>query len=180
MNQPIRGVSAKSGALWLSVIASLLLGASAFTLLRVRGVIEEFAESRIKGEVEQVVEKFAIIDSLLEGWLLRSLDRLKAQSMADGQPSLDLDQRELISGGTGDRLVPILRFGEVKISSQAKTLINLPEDTKTSLTIFVRDGNQMVRLITSIETKEGDSAVATLLDPEGPVLPKLLLSLIHI
>ena len=32
----------------------------------------------------------------------------------------------------------------------------------------------MVRLITSIETKEGDSAVATLLDPEGPVLPKLL------
>ena len=174
MNQPIRGVSAKSGALWLSVIASLLLGASAFTLLRVRGVIEDFAESRIKGEVEQVVEKFAIIDSLLEGWLLRSLGRLKAQSMADGQPSLELDQRELISGGTGDRSVPILRFGEVKVSSQAKTLINLPEDTKTSLTIFVRDGNQMVRLITSIETNEGDSAVATLLDPEGPVLPKLL------
>ena len=174
MNQPIRGVSAKSGALWLSVIASLLLGASAFTLLRVRGVIEDFAESRIKGEVEQVVEKFAIIDSLLEGWLLRSLDRLRSQSMADGQPSLDLDQRELIRGGTGDRSVPILRFGEVKVSSQAKTLINLPEDTKTSLTIFVRDGNQLVRLITSIETKEGNSAVATLLDPEGPVLPKLL------
>ena len=63
MNQPIRGVSAKSGALWLSVIASLLLGASAFTLLRVRGVIEDFAESRIKGEVEQVVEKFAIIEN---------------------------------------------------------------------------------------------------------------------
>ena len=79
MNQPIRGVSAKSGALWLSVIASLLLGASAFTLLRVRGVIEDFAESRIKGEVEQVVEKFAIIDSLLEGWLSRSLGRLRAQ-----------------------------------------------------------------------------------------------------
>ena len=174
MNQPAKGVSAKSGALWLSIIASLLLGASAFTLLRVRGVIEDFAESRIKGEVEQVVEKFAIIDSLLEGWLLRSLDRLKTQSMADGQPSLDLDQRELISGGTGNRSVPILRFGEVKISSQAKTLINLSEDTKTSKTVFVRDGDQMVRLITSIETKEGDSAVATLLDPEGPVLPKLL------
>ena len=174
MNQPAKGVSAKSGALWLSIIASLLLGASAFTLLRVRGVIEDFAESRINGEVEQVVEKFAIIDSLLEGWLLRSLDRLKTQSMADGQPSLDLDQRELISGGTGNRSVPILRFGEVKISSQAKTLINLSEDTKTSKTVFVRDGDQMVRLITSIETKEGDSAVATLLDPEGPVLPKLL------
>ena len=84
MNQPARGVSAKSGALWLSIIASLLLGASAFTLLRVRSVIEDFAESRIKGEVEQVVEKFAIIDSLLEGWCC-ALDRLKQQSMSDGQ-----------------------------------------------------------------------------------------------
>ena len=170
MNQPIRGVSAKSGAIWLSIIASLLLGASAFTLLRVRGVIEDFAESRIKAEVEQVVEKFAIIDSLLDGWLLRALDRLKVQSMADGQPSLDVNQREFIRGGMGERSVPILRFGASKVSSQSEALISLPEDTKTSLTIFVRDGNQMVRLITSIQTKEGGSAVATLLDPEGPVL----------
>ena len=86
MNQPIRGVSAKSGALWLSVIASLLLGASAFTLLRVRGVIEDFAESRIKAEVEQVVEKFAIIDSLLDGWLLRALDRLRSSPWPMASP----------------------------------------------------------------------------------------------
>jgi signal transduction histidine kinase/CheY-like chemotaxis protein len=174
MNQPIRGVNTKSGALWLSIIASLLLGASGFTLLRVRSVIEDFTESRIKGEVEQVVEKFSIIDSLLSKWLLRALDRLKAESMSHGQPSLDVNQRELISGVMGDRLVPVLRFGDFKVSSHAKTLINLPKGSNTSLTVFVRDGNQMVRLITSIETKEGASAVATLLDPEGPVLPKLL------
>ena len=156
MNLPARGVSAKSGALWLSIIASLLLGASAFTLLRVGSVIEDFAESRIKGEVEQVVEKFAIIDSLLEGWLLRALDRLKHQSMSDGQPSLDLDQRELISGGMGERSVPVLRFGQTKISTQANTLVNLSEDSRTSLTIFVRDSDQMVRLVTSIETNDKD------------------------
>ena len=174
MNQPVRGVSAKSGALWLSVIASLLLGASAFTLLRVRGVVEDFADSKITGEVEQVVEKFEIIDSLLSSWLLRSLNRLQVQSTSYGQPSLDIDQRELIRGEVGDRSVPTLRFGDTKISSDAKSLINLPKGSNTSLTIFVRDGNQMVRVITSIETEKGESAVATLLDPEGPVLPKLL------
>ena len=142
--------------------------------MRVRSVIEDFAESRINGEVEQVVEKFSIIDSLLSKWLLRALDRLKVQSMSHGQPSLDVDQRELIKGGMEDRSVPILRFGESKLSSHSKSLINLPKGSNTSLTVFVRDGNQMVRLITSIDTEKGASAVATLLDPEGPVLPKLL------
>ena len=174
MNPARRGSNAKTGAIWLSIIASLLLGASAVTLLRVRGVIQQFTDSRIKGEVQQVVEKFAIIDSLLANWLTRALDRLKYHSLSDGKPSLNPDQRELIRGGMGERSVPILKFGDRKLSSHLDDIVDLSEDFETSLTIFVRDGDQMVRVITSIKTKDGQSAVGTLLDPKGPVLPKLL------
>ncbi len=45
---------------------------------------------------------------------------------------------------------------------------------ETSATIFVRDGDQMVRIATTIQVKEGASAVGTVLDPDGFVLPKLL------
>ena len=62
---PMKGVSPKSGALWLLIIASLLLGASSITLMRVRGVIEDFSESSAKAEVQQIVEKFAIIQLIL-------------------------------------------------------------------------------------------------------------------
>ena len=170
----MRGVRTKSGALWLSIIACLLLGASFFTLLRVRGVIEDFSESSAEVEIEQIVEKFGIIDSLLSSWLLRALDRLKLYSLEGGQLSLDITQRELIRGGEGDRLVPVLRSGDVKISTHSKDLVNQSQDSGTSLTIFVRDGDSLVRLITSIQTNDGKSAVGTLLEPTSQVMPELL------
>ena len=64
----------KTGLLWIGVITSLLFASSMFTLFRVRSVISELTKSKVDGEVQQVIEKFEIIDDLLGGWLEKGLN----------------------------------------------------------------------------------------------------------
>lgn len=159
---------------WLVLISSLLIGAGGFTLWRLRTVLEDYSNSQIRGEVEQVLEKFSIIDDLLSGWLLKSLTSLKDVTVAHGAPSLSRNQLESVTAGTRSEKVPALYFGSVRASSLNDELKKIAATFDVSVTIFVRRGDQMLRLVTSIEMLDGSSAAGTLLDPTGPVLPELL------
>ena len=174
MRQQRFGFRSRTTFAWLLLISSLLMGAGGFTLWRLRTVLEDYSNSQIRGEVEQVIEKFGIIDGLLNGWLSKSLVSLKGVTVAYGLPSLSSNQLESVDTGTRSEQVPVLYFGSVRASSLNDELAKVADTWNVSATIFVRRGDQMVRLITSIEMADGSSAVGTLLDPTGPVLPDLL------
>ena len=167
-------VYSKTGLLWIGVITSLLFASSMFTLFRVRSAVSELTKSKSDGEVTQVIEKFEIIEDLLGEWLDRSLSELKRSTLIYGKPNLQKTKYQYISGGAWERPVPTLSFGSVKANVFSSNLSQLAKTLGTSATIFVRDGDNMIRLATSIQDKDGMSAVATMLDPEGFVLPKLL------
>ena len=167
-------VYSKTGLLWIGVITSLLFASSMFTLFRVRSAVSELTKSKSDGEVTQVIEKFEIIEDLLGEWLDRSLSELKRSTLVYGKPNLQKTRYQYISGGALERSVPTLSFGSVKANVFSSNLSQLAKTLGTSATIFVRDGDNMIRLATSIQDKDGMSAVATMLDPEGFVLPKLL------
>ena len=167
-------VYSKSGFLWIGVITSLLFASSMFTLVRVRGVISELTKSKVDGEVQQVIEKFEIIDDLLGGWVERSIDELKENTLKFGEPNLNVQNFSNVSRVSENRPVPVLSFGPVQASLLTETLVEAAELWESSATIFVRDGDQMVRIATTIQEKDGSSAVGTILDPQGHVLPKLL------
>jgi hypothetical protein len=80
----------KTGLLWIGVITSLLFASSMFTLFRVRSVISELTKSKVDGEVQQVIEKFEIIDDLLGGWLEKGLNELEDSTLKFGEPNLDV------------------------------------------------------------------------------------------
>ena len=160
--------------LWLALITSLLVGSSVFTLMKVRGVFEDNSKARINDEAEQVVEKFGIIDSLLSEWLDRAISQLEKGSLDLGQARLDQSRIQRIDTPFGPKVVPRLSFGSVEATSRSSAVARLAKSFDSSITVFVRDGNRMIRLLTSIRMKEGQSAVGTELDPEGPVLPALL------
>jgi signal transduction histidine kinase/DNA-binding response OmpR family regulator len=145
-----------------------------FTLFRVRSVISELTKSKVDGEVQQVIEKFEIIDDLLGGWLEKGLNELEDSTLKFGEPNLDVQNFSDNSRVSQGLPLPVLSFGLVQASLLTDTLYQATEMWETSATIFVRDGDQMVRLATNIQDKDGMSAVATMLDPEGFVLPKLL------
>ena len=164
----------KTGLLWIGVITSLLFASSMFTLFRVRSVISELTKSKVDGEVQQVIEKFEIIDDLLGGWLEKGLNELEDSTLKFGEPNLD-DQNFSDSSRVSQGLpLPVLSFGSVQASSLTETLSQATQGWETSATIFVRDGDQMVRIATTIQDQQGASAVGTVLDPDGFVLPKLL------
>ena len=167
-------VYSKTGLLWIGVITSLLFASSMFTLFRVRSAVSELTKSKSDGEVTQVIEKFEIIEDLLGEWLDRSLSELKRSTLVYGKPNLQKTRYQYISGGDLERSVPTLSFGSFKANVFSSNLSQLAKTLGTSATIFVRDGDNMIRLATSIQDKDGMSAVATMLDPEGFVLPKLL------
>ena len=163
----------KTGLLWIGVITSLLFASSMFTLFRVRSVISELTKSKVDGEVQQVIEKFEIIDDLLGGWLEKGLNELEDSTLKFGEPNLDVQNFSDNSRVSQGLPLPVLSFGLVQASLLTDTLYQATEMWETSATIFVRDGDQMVRIATTIQV-EGASAVGTVLDPEGFVLPKLL------
>ena len=164
----------KTGLLWIGVITSLLFASSMFTLFRVRSVISELTKSKVDGEVQQVIEKFEIIDDLLGGWLEKGLNELEDSTLKFGEPNLDVQNFSDNSRVSQGLPLPVLSFGLVQASLLTDTLYQATEMWETSATIFVRDGDQMVRIATTIQDQEGASAVGTVLDPEGFVLPKLL------
>ena len=167
-------VYSKTGLLWIGVITSLLFASSMFTLFRVRSVISELTKSKVDGEVQQVIEKFEIIDDLLGGWLEKGLNELEVSTLKFGEPNVDVQNFSDNSRVSQNLSLPVLSFGSVKASLLTETLNQATEMWETSATIFVRDGDQMVRIATTIQDKEGASAVGTVLDPDGFVLPKLL------
>ena len=168
------GFRSRTTILWLSVISTLLIGAGGFTLWRLRTVLEYFSNSQITAEVDQVLEKFNIIDNLLNGWLQLALKEIKSVTTAKGPATLDLKSTEVVGEGLRRRETPTLSFGSVKASSLRSHVVGVANDWNASITIFVRQGDQMVRLVTSISTLDGKSAEGTLLDPKGEVLPELL------
>ena len=156
------------------MITSLLFASSMFTLFRVRSVISELTKSKVDGEVQQVIEKFEIIDDLLEGWLEKGLNELEESTLKFGEPNLNTQNFSEKSKISQNLPLPVLSFGSVQASLLTKTLNQATEMWETSATIFVRDGDQMVRIATTIQDKKGASAVGTVLDPNGFILPKLL------
>jgi signal transduction histidine kinase/CheY-like chemotaxis protein len=174
MSKPSSRAYSTTGLLWIGVITSLLFASSMFTLFRVRSVISELTKSKVDGEVQQVIEKFEIIDDLLEGWLEKGLNELEESTLKFGEPNLNTQNFSDKSRISQNLSLPVLSFGSVQASLLTQTLNQATEMWETSATIFVRDGDQMVRIATTIQDKKGASAVGTVLDPNGFVLPKLL------
>ena len=145
-----------------------------FTLFRVRSVISELTRSRVEGEAQQVIEKFAIIEDLLGDLLDLSLNDLEREILSYGEPSLSKADSLYIGDSEWNKTIPVLTFGNVLPNVFSETLSKTAESLGTTATIFVRDGDQMIRLATNIQDVDGSSAVGTVLDPEGLVLPKLL------
>jgi hypothetical protein len=91
---------------------------------------------------------------------------------ADGDPKAtiaDLDARLAKIGapkveGTdkiGDKTVPALYFGERKINSNYDVVDALRKAANVTATVFVKDGDEFVRVSTNVLTPEGKRGVGT-------------------
>ena len=154
---------------WFLLVAGLLVGAGAFSFLKLRGTIEAYVKDQALGASNSLHAKLQITDSIFRKLVTAAVNVLQNESLEYGLPRIGPGTIRL-----GSQVLPALMFGSTSVVDHPEIVARVSSQVGGSSTIFVRRGARFVRLITSVKDREGRSAVGTELDPVGPVAKILL------
>lgn len=99
--------------------------------------------------------------------------QLLARAFSDELPErYQLHEAEPIKAG--DRTTPAFRNGGVLLNSNFSVPDRFTEKTGATATLFVRSGNDLVRVTTSVKKQDGTRAIGTVLDRSHPAYLLLL------
>ncbi|WP_374262254.1 methyl-accepting chemotaxis protein [Zoogloea sp.] len=74
----------------------------------------------------------------------------------------------------GERTVPLLRLGAKPLNLDFALVDRFTQETGGVATIFVRDGDDFIRITTSVKKEDGSRAVGTVLDRAHPAYARIL------
>lgn len=97
----------------------------------------------------------------------RAIAALIAKTNAFGEPRIE--GHEQVAG----KVVPRLYFGSAKMNNSFDLVDQVGKDSNGTATLFVRSGDDFVRVATNIRQSDGSRAIGTVLDPTGPALEKI-------
>jgi len=89
---------------------------------------------------------------------------LKSKAAALGAPSIKGE--EAVAGKT----VPAIYFGESKMNNNFALVDEVQKEKGGTATIFVKSGNDFVRVATNVKKDDGSRAIGTVLDPKGKAM----------
>jgi hypothetical protein len=94
----------------------------------------------------------------------KSMDLLKAEAAKLGAPKLD--GTDAVAGKT----VPAIYFGSTKINNNFDLVDDVVKQMGGTATIFVKSGDEYVRVSTNVKKDDGSRAIGTILDPKGKAI----------
>ncbi len=103
-------------------------------------------------------------DRLVSEQVNSSMQLLKERGYALGTPSI---KGELKVDG---RLVPNLMLGNISQANRFELVDGVTKLLGGTATLFVKSGNQFIRISTNVKKSDGSRAVGTLLDPNGKAI----------
>jgi len=102
------------------------------------------------------------------------LDRVRASMRVLRSATDALGSANFAPGGStervGDREVPVLRFGLTPVANDFTVVDHTTNLMGGTATLFVRSGEDFVRVSTNVLRPDGARAVGTVLDPSGPAI----------
>ena len=99
----------------------------------------------------------------------RDMAELFTATLPQGAPSLDPSTPVTI----GERTLPALRFGEAVMALDDAAVDTFAAATGGVATVFVRDGDDFVRIATSLRNAAGERVLGTVLDPRNPAYARV-------
>jgi hypothetical protein len=93
-----------------------------------------------------------------------AMQLLKSKAAALGAPSIKGE--EAVAGKT----VPALYFGDTKMNNNFSLVDEVQKEKGGTATIFVKNGDELVRVATNVKKDDGSRAIGTLLDPKGKAI----------
>ena len=92
------------------------------------------------------------------------MQRLKSKAATLGTPSVNGE--EAVAG----KIVPALHFGAIKMNNNFALVDEVQKEAGGTATIFVRSGDEFVRVATNVKKDDGSRAIGTILDPKGKAI----------
>jgi Cache 3/Cache 2 fusion domain len=89
---------------------------------------------------------------------------LIAKTGALGAPKLE--GKDPVAG----KDVPGLYFGATEMNNNFDVVDQVVKETGGTATLFVRSGEEYVRVTTNLKKSDGSRAIGTILDPKGPAI----------
>jgi hypothetical protein len=91
------------------------------------------------------------------------------RSMADklGQPKID--GTDIVAG----KEVPAFYFGSTKMNNNFNLVDEVVKQAGGTATIFVKSGDDYVRVATNVKKDDGSRAIGTVLDPKGKAIASI-------
>jgi hypothetical protein len=96
-----------------------------------------------------------------------SMESLKAKATQLGAPNVR--GSDVVAG----KDVTALYFGTTKMSNYFEVVDEVVKEHGGTATLFVKSGNDYVRVATNVKKDDGSRAIGTVLDPNGPVFPMI-------
>jgi Cache 3/Cache 2 fusion domain len=97
----------------------------------------------------------------------QSMTALKAKTAKFGVPKIK--GNEAVAG----KDVPALYFGRTKMNNFFEVVDEVVKEHGGTATLFVKAGDEFVRVATNVKKDDGSRAIGTMLDPSGPVITKI-------
>lgn len=94
----------------------------------------------------------------------RAMALLKSDAATLGAPKVE--GTDVVAG----RTVPALYFGTTKMNNNFTLVDNVVKSVGGTATIFVKSGNEYVRIATNVKKDDGTRAIGTILDPNGKAI----------
>ena len=91
------------------------------------------------------------------------------ESMANKLGSPKIQGTDLVAGDQ----VPAIYFGSTKINNNFDLVDDVVKQAQGTATIFVKNGDQYVRVATNVKKDDGSRALGTLLDPNGKAIESI-------
>jgi len=93
-----------------------------------------------------------------------AMQLLKSKAATLGAPSVKGE--EAVAG----KIVPIVYFGTTKMNNNFVLVDEVQKEVGGTATIFVKNGDEFVRVATNVKQDDGSRAIGTVLDPKGKAI----------
>ncbi len=93
-----------------------------------------------------------------------AMQLLKSKAATLGAPTINGE--EAVVG----KIVPALHFGATKMNNSFVLVDEVQKEAGGTATIFVKSGDEFVRVATNVKKDDGSRAIGTILDPKGKAI----------
>ncbi|WP_097306496.1 methyl-accepting chemotaxis protein [Pseudomonas chlororaphis] len=168
MPQPRARIASQLGLALAVVLAIVISGSTVFALRSLDAANLATREEHLASEARLLADQLNTFHSTLR----ESTQRLSGlfEKRFSGGLSLHPDQPVTVAGTQ----TPGLHLGDVVLNNNFEEVDEFKQMTAGVATVFVRSGDDFIRISTSLSKQDGSRAIGTLLDHAHPAYQKLM------